>query len=174
MEDKKIKILEEIRRKAEENDRHSGCSQSVLLALQETLKIGNIESFKSATVLSGGIARHGETCGAIIGGLMALGLVMGREKMEDTETYKSSMNTAHEIVEKFKVHLEEEFNFSEGLTSTLCRDIQERIYGRSFNLRDPKDNQAFLEAGGHTEKGCLKVCGIAAKTTAEKILKLNY
>jgi C_GCAxxG_C_C family probable redox protein len=79
------RLIQEARRKAHNYDRYSGCSQSVLGSLQETLNIGDRESFKAATVLSGGVARCGETCGALIGALMALGLVVGRERIEDTE-----------------------------------------------------------------------------------------
>ena len=71
------KLVEEIRRKAHGYDQYSGCSQSVILALQEGLEVGDLESFKSATVLSGGVARRGETCGALLGALMGLGLVKG-------------------------------------------------------------------------------------------------
>jgi len=83
--------IEEIGKKALEYDKYSGCSQSVLLALQEAFDTGNMESFKAATVLSGGVARKGETCGALIGGLLALGLVIGREDMTDTQTYRDAM-----------------------------------------------------------------------------------
>ena len=38
----------------------------MLLAIQEAFEIGDIESFKAATVLSGGVARKGETCGALL------------------------------------------------------------------------------------------------------------
>ena len=74
-------LVAEIRRKAHAYDSHSGCSQAVLLALQEGLGIGDAESFRSATALSGGVARRGETCGALLGSLMALGLMAGREQI---------------------------------------------------------------------------------------------
>jgi hypothetical protein len=69
--------------------------------------------------------------------------------------------------------LEAQFGFKEELESTLCRHIQEKIYGRSYNLADDKDRQAFLDAGGHSETGCPKVCGIAAQVIAEKIMELE-
>jgi len=50
-------IIKEIRRKAHMYDQYSGCSQSVLLALQEGLDTGNEESFRSGTVLAGGVAK---------------------------------------------------------------------------------------------------------------------
>ena len=50
----------------------------MLLSLQEEFGLGDIQSFKAATVLTGGVVRRGETCGALLGALMALGLAMGR------------------------------------------------------------------------------------------------
>ena len=166
------KLVKEIRRKAHGYDQHSGCSQSVLLALQEGLDIGCKESFKAATVLSGGVARRGETCGALLGALMGLGLVSGREKIEDTPQYVYAMGIGNEISDEFQRRLEAEFGFSEPLESTICREIQTRIYGRSFDLRDPPQRDAFLDAGGHSDEGCYKVCGIAAEVAAERLLEL--
>jgi C_GCAxxG_C_C family probable redox protein len=165
-------LISEIRRKAHWYDQYSGCSQSVLLALQEGFDIGDKESFKSATVLSGGVARRGETCGALIGGLMALGLVKGRERIEETEDYVNAMGLANEICDTFQVKLKEEFGFEKPLESTLCRDIQERIYGRSFDIRIPSERDAFLEAGGHSDEGCYKVCGVAAEIAARKLVDI--
>lgn len=164
--------IDSVEIRASDHDKYSGCSQSVLLALQESFNIGNLESFKAATVLSGGVARSGETCGALIGGLMALGLVKGREEMKDTDTYVKAVNIAVDIRSRFMSELTKVFCFKHGLKSTLCRDIQERIYGRHFDLTDPDGLQTFLEAGGHSEEGCLKVCRIAARVTAEKISEI--
>ena len=165
--------IERVKRKALENDFLSGCSQSVLGAIQEEFGIGNLDSFKAATVLSGGVARNGETCGAIIGALLALGLVIGRERLEDYDAYQGAMKVANEVRDKFMKELKTQFDFRGKLQNTLCRHIQEKIYGRSFNLADDRERQAFLDAGGHSETGCPKVCGIAAKVVAEKIMELE-
>jgi hypothetical protein len=53
----------------------------------------------------------------------------------------------------------------------LCREIQTRIYGRSFDIRDAEQRNAFYAAGGHSDEGCYKVCGIAAEVAAETLLK---
>jgi C_GCAxxG_C_C family probable redox protein len=165
--------IKKIGEKALAYDKYSGCSQSVLLALQEALEIGAMESFKAATVLSGGVARRGETCGALLGGLMSLGLIAGREDITNTQVYRDAMKPANEIIEKFKQRLQREFGFETPLNSTICRDIQEKIYGRPFDLRDEKDYQAFLDAGGHSEEGCPKVCAVAAMVTADKLRELS-
>ena len=172
-------IINRVRSKALNNDRYSGCSQAVLGALQEEFGIGDLESFKSATVLAGGVADRGETCGALIGALMALGLVIGRQKMEDEFTFSNALDACQDLVESFKEGLQRHFGFERKLENTLCKDIQERIYGRFFRerdekgLRDAEEEQAFLDAGGHTEKGCLTTCAIAAEVTAQKLLKLK-
>lgn len=168
-----IELVRKIRNMAHEYDKHSGCSQSVLLALQEGLGIGDLESFKAATVLSGGVARRGETCGAILGGLMALGLAYGRSRIEDTSQYVKACKVADDICRDFQKQLEKEFGFKEPLGSILCREIQEKIYGRSFDLREDAQREAFLKAGGHSDRGCYKVCGIAAEVSARKILQLR-
>jgi C_GCAxxG_C_C family probable redox protein len=163
--------LKKIREAAHNYDQYSGCSQSVLLALQEGFGVGDSESFKAATVLSGGVARRGETCGAILGGLMALGLVNGRDDIRKYEEYAAAMKVADEICDDFTEKLQEEFGFSEKLDSCLCSEIQRRIYGQSYILKYPEQRDAFLKAGGHGDQGCYKVCGIAAEVTAKKLME---
>jgi C_GCAxxG_C_C family probable redox protein len=164
--------IQRVKKKAHEYDRYSGCSQSVLLSLQEEFGIGNNEVFKAATILSGGIARHGETCGAVIGALMALNLLIGRERMEEMEVYREAMEPSADLMNRFKEELEKQFGFKEELKSTLCKEIQDKVYGRPFDMTDPDDYQAFLDAGGHSDSGCLKVCGIAGQVGAENILEI--
>jgi len=155
---------------ARANDHYSGCSQAVLGAVQETLGIGNTESFRAATVLSGGVARRGETCGALLGALLALGLAMGRDDMKDTAAYGRATDAAQPVIETFKERVQAAFELTEPLESTLCRDIQARIFGRAFVMYDKADLQEFLAAGGHDPDKCPQVCGIAAAVATEAIL----
>jgi len=164
------KIIQGAKAKALANDRIGGCSQSVLQALQEAFGIGNLESFKSATVLSGGL-RRGETCGAIIGALMGLGLVVGRERMEDRDRYQEAMVLSREVSQRFIEELHKQFGFDQELKTTLCKDIQQRVIGRSFDMW--QEQEAFLAAGGHNDNRCPKVCAIAAQVAAEKILEIR-
>lgn len=165
-------LLQRVGKKAHEYDKYSGCSQGVLLALQEEFGIGNVDSFKCATAFGGGVARHGETCGALVGALMALGLVVGRQRMQDTEVYRAAMQPAGELFRDFQAGLERELKFKKALSGATCREIQQLFYGRSFDLSDQKQYQAFLDAGGHSDEGCPRVCGIAARVAAGKILAI--
>lgn len=162
--------IKRIRTRALEYDKFSGCSQSVLLALQEGLDVGDLESFKAATVLSGGVSRRGETCGALLGALMALGLVEGRSKMPDTPVYAAACADGDKLANEFQRRVEKEFKLKEPLKSTICWDIQKGIYGRSYDLRDTAQREAFYANGGHGDNGCPKVCGIAAEVAAEMLL----
>lgn len=164
--------IERIKAKAVEYDKIGGCTQSVLLSLQEELGIGDQHSFKAGSVMSGGVTRQGETCGALIGALMALGLVVGRERIEDIDQHEEAIAVADEIRERFKAEMGSQFGFEEGLRTTLCQEIQEKVFGRSFNLRNEDEFQEFLDAGGHSDTGCPKVCAIAAQVAAERITAL--
>jgi C_GCAxxG_C_C family probable redox protein len=53
------------------------CSQAVFAALSEHLGLDRALALKIASPFGGGIGRTGETCGAVSGALMALGLKFG-------------------------------------------------------------------------------------------------
>lgn len=112
--------------------------------------------------LAGGVARHGETCGALVGAIMAVGMVAGRKKIEDVDAYQSCMKLALEVREKFL----------ESVGHTLCAEIQKILLGRSYRLYDDEDRERFHEDGGHERTGCPGVCGKAAGIATEIILEI--
>jgi C_GCAxxG_C_C family probable redox protein len=129
--------------------------------LQEELNIGNEASFMAGTSLAGGVARHGETCGALTGAIMAIGLVAGRRRIEDIDAYQSCMGLALEVREKFL----------DRVGHTLCAEIHKILFGRSYRMYDEEDRQRFHDDGGHERTGCPGVCGKAARIAAEIILR---
>lgn len=161
-----------VKKAAHEYQKYGGCSQSVLLSLQEEFHIGSEQSFMCASALAGGVARSGETCGALIAAIMALNLLIGRKKMEDTERLKETVVLSAELRNRFREELQRQLGFREPLTTALCKEIQEKLYGRSFDMLDEKDYQAYIDAGGRSDTGSLAVCGIAAQVAAEKILNI--
>ena len=111
--------------------------------------------------MAGGVARHGETCGALIGALMALGMVAGRKRIEDVDAYQACMELALEVREKFL----------ERVGHTLCAEIHKILLGRWYRLYEDADREKFHEDGGHERTGCPGVCGKAARIAAEIILR---
>ncbi|MEM2533445.1 MAG: C-GCAxxG-C-C family protein [Candidatus Nezhaarchaeales archaeon] len=141
---------------------YHGCSQCVLKALQEHLQLGDGESFKAASAFAGGVARMGEVCGALSGGIMAIGLAYGREKLEDARfspRYAKAMELAVDLYQRF----EKEFG------SVKCRDIQTFLFGRAFDLKNPVEYEEFVRAGAYEK--CPEVVKKAAQLAAELILK---
>lgn len=140
------------------------CPQCVYAALMETLGIGNEEVVKAGDGLAGGTALSTQgTCGALVGGILAIGSLVGR-------SYKdfSSGSKRRRIFQYTKKLYD---RFIEEYGSILCKDIHMKLFGRTFNLLDPNDYRIFEEMGGHVDK-CTKVSANAAKWTAEIILDL--
>jgi len=121
-------------------------------------------SFKAASALSAGVARMGETCGALLGGVMAISLAYGRDRLEETVTsnaYLKAVNLSIKLFERFK----KEFG------SVKCFEVQKKIFGRSFDFKKVEDQQEFVKLGGYGPKGCPSVVKKAAMMAAEIILK---
>ena len=163
MEDRE-KLLKEIFETAVENEMvYFGCSQAPLGALQEKFDEVSADVFKAGSAFAGGVARQGQTCGALVGAIMAICAVVGRERLEDLEQYQIAMGQALRVVDIFV----------ENVGDTLCSEIQKARLGRAFQLRIPEEREAFEKAGGHERKGCPEVCGIAARAAAQVILDIK-
>lgn len=139
------------------------CPQCVLAAIKETLDIGDESTIKSADGLAGGTALSSKgTCGALVGGMLAISSISGR-KYKDFKDGKKNRR-----VFQFVKILYDRFIGEYG--SPLCCDVQEKIFGRSFNLMDPNEYKEFEKAGAHVDK-CPTVSGKTASWTVDIILK---
>lgn len=125
----------------------------------------DIYTFKAATGLSGGMGRTGDcVCGAFSGGVLAIGLVYGRDKLEtssQSEGYKDTMNRVAKFYDRFK----EEYG------STRCHDVQLKVYGKTWDLRDPVVYEEFHDYTSKTVNRCLDIERRAAELAAEVILE---
>jgi len=131
--------------------------------LQEKLNVGSKDVFKAGSGLAAGVAKRGETCGALIGAIMAISSLVGREKLEDKEQLQISMEMADRVYVRFR----------EKVGHTICSEIHEIRYSRVFRLFIPEESEAFHNMGGHSRKGCPEVCGIAAGIAADIILDIK-
>ena len=159
------KIKNRISEVAFEFERDYGnCPQVVCGAFMEILNFPNKEVFKSCSGIGGGLGKKGDVCGALIGGCLVIGSKSGREYEDFEEPSPTDcVKMVKELTEKF----EEEYG------STNCKDIQEKIMGRSFDLWDEDDWIAFEEAGGHEDK-CPSVTKNSAIWTFEILEKYDY
>lgn len=163
MENNKNEILDRVYDLAFKYEASFGsCPQCVLRAIGEVLNLRIEDAVKSSHGLAGGTALSGNgTCGALVGGVMAICLVYGRElKNMDKGRFLKSYALAKQLYDKFV----EEFG------SCICRDVQNKIFGRSFNLWDPDDFKKFDEMGAHRDK-CPDVTGKVARWATEILLK---
>ena len=135
-----------------------GCSRCVFKALQDHLDLGDGVSLKASTPLAAGVAMRGETCGALLGGLLAVGIATAKEELEDSNALINSLGAGFRLARK----VEKEFG------TTNCSKIMTEKLGQFYSLADPEQYKAFTEAGGYVE--CPKVVAKIARMTAEFIL----
>ena len=163
-------ILQEIYNKAYKYEAERGsCPQCVLSAIMETLDIGDPDTVKAADALAGGTALSTEgTCGALVGGLLAIGAITGR-------TYENfSKGECRRRVFQYAKKLYDRFVKKYG--SPVCKDIHVKLFGRTFDFYDSKDYKEFEKMGAHVDK-CTSISGDVARWAAEIILddlKKNY
>ena len=135
-----------------------GSARCVLKAIQDHLEIGNGVGLKGLTPLSCGVAIRGDTCGALLGGLFAIGLVVASEDLRDLDAANNSMIAGLELVRE----VEREFG------TTNCVKIQTERFERCFDLSDPEQHKAFIREGG--PRHCAKVVAKIARMSAEFLL----
>lgn len=160
------KILDIIAKTAYNNDRaYEGCTRSVLAALIEHLHLssyeGTKEVIKASSALAAGVCRMGETCGALTGGIMAIGLVEGSDKLEDFDAYKRAMESSYKLYNRFK----------KIYGTTRCFEIQKKVLGRQYDFKKEEDREPWYKEGGLDK--CPMVCANAARLATEIILDLK-
>lgn len=156
-------ILEKTYRLAFKYEAERGsCPQCVLAALHETLGVGDPSTIQAADAMAGGTALSTEgTCGALAGGLLAIGSIVGR-------SYKDfSAGKRKRRVFQYSKKLYD--RFIEEYGSPRCKDIHMKLFGRTFNLMDPDDYSEFEKMGGHVDK-CPVVSGNVARWAAEILI----
>ena len=143
----KEEILNRVSKKAGDYEQLSvNCAQGTLAALQEEFHLGGGKDLLKAATFMPGLMSRKETCGAVICGLMALGLAYGRDKLFDpkwntpqgNEEMFKYRNKVGRVCEAFK----KEFG------STMCGVIRPKIMGRDYDTMDPIERKQFLDDGG--------------------------
>lgn len=134
------------------------CAQTAFAVLQEEFELEGGEILKALTPFPG-IALRGETCGAVTGSLMALGLVYGRDELNDWRGYIASLPPARRFCRRF----------AEQHASTDCTRILKEKLGREFDLADRIEALEYATSGG--PDACVEVVASAVQIAAELLVR---
>ncbi len=77
------------------------CSQSVCLAFAEDFGIDRETALKLSCALGGGMAHSGNTCGAVTGALMVIGMKYGRIRLDDLAAKDKTYTVANSFMAEF-------------------------------------------------------------------------
>lgn len=164
-------LLEKVYQLGVDFERNSGsCSQCTVAALHEILGFEPVIVKIASTSCGGQAGCSTGTCGAILGGTIVLDYYLGRpaellsmthESQEAQDVLESAMETSMAFCKWF----------NDKYGSIHCSGVQELIYGRTYNLQDPADWDAFMADGAHTDPTkCMSVIGSAARWVLEMLL----
>lgn len=78
------------------------CSQAMLSTYGPQLGLNHELALKVSGAFGGGMARMGETCGAVTGAFMVIGLKHGKTKFEDKQAKEKTYSLVREFVDRFK------------------------------------------------------------------------
>ena len=139
------------------------CPQCVLAALFEVLGVGSEEIIKAGDGLAGGSGLSAKgSCGALVGGMMAISFVCGR-------TYEDF--SAEEKRRRVFAYTKKLLDcFVEEYGSLLCCDVHVKLFGRTYDLLDRKQYAQFEADGAHVDK-CPSVAGNTARWTAQILIE---
>jgi C_GCAxxG_C_C family probable redox protein len=110
------------------------CSQAVFSPFAAEWGMDQETALAIGGAFGGGIARRGETCGAVSGALMALGLKYGKRRPEDDAAKAETTALAQEFIRRF----EDQFG------TIQCKTLV------GYDLSDPAEAAAGHQAGAFT------------------------
>ena len=154
-------ILDRVQLRAEEYNFVAGnCARSTALAVMEEFGLGNISVVRSLSPFPG-FGGTGWMCGGVTGGLIAIGLHLGSDDLQNREAMKATMKSGGEFMRRFEKEV----------GAVTCRTIHEDVvFGRYMDpSASPENMEAFAQAGGF--KKCGMLAGIGARIAAGLIIE---
>ena len=130
----KHQFLEDLKERTFQTEmKYHGCAQVIVQIFLDIFEENNTPVSMAASPFAAGLALTGNNCGALIGGLMILGLVYGRKDVTDgMEGILAGIRPMRKLVKYFQ----------ETYQSPNCRDIT------GTDLANPKKATAYFESGG--------------------------
>ena len=105
------------------------CAQSVVLTFADDLKYSKELAQKMASGFGGGMGKQQETCGAVTGAIMVLGLLKGEEVNNNDELKTAAYGSVKDLTRDFVATYK----------STKCRDLID------CDLNTPEGEAKFKE-----------------------------
>ena len=127
------------------------CAQSVFAALAEDLGLPRETALRISACFGGGM-RCGQTCGAVTGALMAIGMKYGSIKEDDMEGKRAAYEKSLPFIRAFQ----------QRHGTLLCRELL------GFDPANPEEAEKIAQLGLH-DKVCVKLIAECVKD-AEAIL----
>lgn len=129
------------------------CSQAVLLAFCDELKLDKETAARLASSFGGGIGRMREVCGAVSGMCMVAGLCKGYSDPKDMEGKKRHYSLIQKMANEFK----------EKNSSIICRELLGLSAGADSPSPSPRTAQYYKK------RPCAELVGIAAEIAAKEL-----
>lgn len=147
--------------------KYGECSQATLYALQNVYNIKNNLAFKGIGALAGGgLHRCDGSCGVYASSIFFIGLFIGRG-LEDLDSNPDDPSAYEKMKYLFCLADKIYKKFIDIYGSIKCDDIQRKLLGRSYFLRDQDEIRKFIDSGGYSKKGGPSVVANGAKWTVE-------
>ena len=128
------------------------CAQSVVLSFADDLKFSKELAQKMAAGFGGGMGKQQETCGAVTGAIMVLGLLKGEEVNNNDELKAAAYGGVKDLTRDFVA----------AYKTTQCRDLI------GCDLNTPEGSEKFEK-----ENIMEKVCAPCVKKAVEILENLT-
>ncbi|KPK22412.1 MAG: hypothetical protein AMK69_19875 [Nitrospira bacterium SG8_3] len=79
------------------------CCQAIVMTYGPQYGLPKDIGMKAGTGFAGGVARHGEVCGAVTGAIMVLGLKFGMNDESDNDAKERTYELVGDFINKFKI-----------------------------------------------------------------------
>jgi C_GCAxxG_C_C family probable redox protein len=80
------------------------CAQSVCAAYVPLFGMERDMALRAAGAFGGGMGRSGQTCGAVTGAIIVIGLKYGKTRADDNATREKGYALAAEFIRRFEAH----------------------------------------------------------------------
>lgn len=110
------------------------CSQAVLSAFAQELGLPQETAVKVSASFGGGLARMGETCGAVTGALMVIGLRFAAASPTDRTAKEATYDAAREFCQQFRTRHK----------SLLCRELLGCDISTTEGMRMARESKLFV------------------------------